>query len=184
MSSLRSTLTDLAQTFAANVLEAIRQMSLDEILAETQGGGAVGGGRGGPRARVALEVGAAGRTGRKKAVGGGRLSRRSADDIAAIVDDIVGLLEKHSEGLRAEQIRAQLGLEAKELPRPLADALAAKRISKKGQKRATTYFAGGGRPAKAEGGAKAKRAAKKTSRGAKAGAKKRGAAHANGAATA
>ncbi len=39
------------------------------------------------------------------------------------------------------------------LPRPLADALAAGRVTKSGQKRATTYFAGSGGAAR--GGRKA-----------------------------
>ena len=59
-----------------------------------------------------------------------------------MVDSIVSLLQKNPEGLRAEQIREALSCQAKELPRPLADALAEGRISKTGQKRATTYFAG------------------------------------------
>jgi hypothetical protein len=58
-----------------------------------------------------------------------------------MIDEIATLLASHPEGLRAEQIRAALGVEAKELPRPLADALAAGRVTKTGQKRATTYFA-------------------------------------------
>jgi hypothetical protein len=85
-----------------------------------------------------------------------------------MVDDIVTLLGKHPEGLRSEQIRAELDCQAKELPRPLADALEAGRISKSGQKRATTYFAsadgaasGGGakRRGGGRGGRKKKRAA-------------------------
>jgi len=73
----------------------------------------------------------------------GRLARRSVEDIGGVVTSIVSLLEQHSDGLRAEQIRGALGLDAKELPRPLADGLAAGTITKTGQKRATTYFAGG-----------------------------------------
>jgi hypothetical protein len=80
-----------------------------------------------------------------KKTASGRLARRSAEDIGSVVDSIVSLLEQHSEGLRAEQIRGALGLDAKELPRPLADGLAAGTITKTGQKRATTYFAGGGK---------------------------------------
>jgi hypothetical protein len=44
-------------------------------------------------------------------------------------------------GLRAEQIRAGLGVGAQDLPRPIAAALKGKRVKKQGQKRATTYFA-------------------------------------------
>lgn len=61
-----------------------------------------------------------------------------------MVESIVDLLTKNGDGLRAEQIREALGVEAKELPRPLAEALSAGRVTKSGQKRATTYFAGNG----------------------------------------
>ena len=141
---LRRTLHELASEFATAVLHAIRGASLHEILQETGGGGAKGRaasgasrGRGGA-AGGKVAGGPKGKAGRRK---GGRLARRSPDDIAGVVDKIVGLLEKHASGLRAEDIRNKLGLEAKELPRPIADALGAKRIVKEGQKRATTYFA-------------------------------------------
>jgi hypothetical protein len=129
MSKLRNTIADLAARFAADLVEAMRTMSLDELIAEVGGKRALGAGRGG--AAPVLR----GRRGK-----GGRLARRSAADLAKAVEAIVGLLDKHPQGMRAEQIRSSLGLDAKELPKPLADALAAKRISKKGEKRATTYF--------------------------------------------
>lgn len=61
-----------------------------------------------------------------------------------MIESIVDLLGKSPSGLRAEQIRSALGVEAKELPRPLAEAITSGRITKTGQKRATTYFAGTG----------------------------------------
>jgi hypothetical protein len=180
MSTLRATITELASSFAAGVLSAIRGASLEEILSETKRGGGAGGagagsaggrrGPGRPRAVVAeaAEEESAGR-GRGRAARGrrGRLGRRSPTDIAAIVDSIVSLLASSPNGLRAEEIRQKLGLDANELPRPIKDALDAKRISKQGQKRATTYFArGAGGGAKASGGgAKAgKKAGKKAGR--------------------
>ena len=85
-----------------------------------------------------------------------------------MIDDIVELLGKNGGGMRAEQIREALGVEAKELPRPLADALSAGRITKSGQKRATTYFAsgsgGGGGSSTSEGGTRRRGATKRTSR--------------------
>lgn len=154
--SLRNTITDLAASFASSILDAIRQMSLDEILAETQGGGAR---RNAPRAagKVAKAApsassGATAAPAGKRKRKGGRLERRSAGDITALVGRIVSVLESKPSGLRAEQIRDALGLESKELPRPLAEALQARRIVKTGKKRATTYFAA---KAKAAGGAKA-----------------------------
>jgi hypothetical protein len=52
----------------------------------------------------------------------------------------VTLVKKHDKGLRAEQIRSQLGIAKKEWARPLEAALASKKLTKKGEKRATTYF--------------------------------------------
>ncbi len=71
----------------------------------------------------------------------GRLPRRSAEDIAKLLGEVVIVVKKHKDGLRAEQIRGELGLRAKELPRILKAALVMKKLKAKGQKRATTYFA-------------------------------------------
>jgi hypothetical protein len=135
MSNLRSTIEGLSNEFAASILAALRTASLDELSALAQGGGR----RGRPRAEGGALAGSAKRRGK-----GGRLPRRSADDIAQMVDAIVDLLGKSPDGLRAEQIRDALGCEAKELPRPLAEAVSGGRVTKAGQKRATTYFAGSG----------------------------------------
>jgi len=71
----------------------------------------------------------------------GRLPRRSAEEIAAALDEIVGLVSKHKDGLRAEEIRTKLGMQVKEMPRVLKEGLATKRLMAKGRKRATTYTA-------------------------------------------
>ena len=67
------------------------------------------------------------------------------EDIGHMIESIVAAVSRSASGLRAEQIRSALGVEAKELPRPLADAVNAGRLTKTGQKRATTYFVGGGK---------------------------------------
>jgi hypothetical protein len=43
--------------------------------------------------------------------------------------------------MRAEEIRSKLGMESKEMPRILKEGLAKKKLTAKGNKRATTYFA-------------------------------------------
>lgn len=131
--NLKSTIDSLAQTFAAGILQAIRSAPLDEILGE---GGGRGGRKPGRPAKGAEAAPAAPKRGR-----GGRLARRSADDITAVVDSIVALVKKSKGGLRAEQIRAELNLDKREIGRPIAEALAKKKLTKKGEKRATTYFA-------------------------------------------
>ena len=149
--ALRSSLERLVRDFANEVLGALRTASLSDLASETgRGGGGIathavastggGGGGGAPRARK----------------GKVKLGRRSAKDIAAVIDRVVTLL--HSKpGLRAEQIRAELSMAQNELPGPITAALSAGRISKVGIKRATKYFAGK-RPAGGGGGGGAKKA--------------------------
>lgn len=137
MSNLKNTIEGLASQFAASVIEALRGVSIEELYAVTSGGG--GARRGRPRADAGGRKVAPVARGR-----GGRLGRRSAAQIGKMIDSIVEAVAKSASGLRAEQIRDQLGVEAKELPRPLAEALSSGRITKSGQKRATTYFAGSG----------------------------------------
>jgi hypothetical protein len=130
MSSLRTSLESLAATFASDLVRAIQASSLEELRTEVVGGAK----RGRPAA-----VGTPQRA--TKRAGGRRLNRRSAEDIAATLDRIVGVLKKHQGGLRAEQIRKTLQMQAKEMPRVLAEGLGKRKLKKKGQKRATTYFA-------------------------------------------
>ncbi len=159
--TLRDTIHLLAADFAAGVLGVIRGASLQDILAETEGEGVARRGRGRPPSQVVASSppdrssrsAAAPRAARPgRSARSGRLQRRSASDIGDAIEQIVGLLAAHPKGLRAEQIRASLGLSARELPRPIAQALSLKQISKTGQKRATTYYAKGGGGAPAAGG--------------------------------
>jgi hypothetical protein len=66
--------------------------------------------------------------------------RRGPEEIAKIVVRIVDVVAKSPTGMRAEDIGKALGLKSNELPRPLKEGVAAKKLSKKGVKRATTYF--------------------------------------------
>jgi hypothetical protein len=150
MTNLRSTIEALASQFASNLLGALRGASIDEIYSVAARGGAAAPARRGrpPRAAGAAATPApVARRGKN-----GRLGRRSQGDIAKMVESIVDLLQKNGSGLRAEQIRSALGCDAKELPRPLADALSSGRVTKTGQKRATTYFASGSGGAKRRAG--------------------------------
>jgi hypothetical protein len=144
--SLRSRLNDLAATFSASVLDAIRGASLDELMtSEGKGSPAV---RGAGRSAATSTADAVPASEPRRRAG--RLARRSAGDITQAIDRIAGLLKDSPGGLRAEQIRKKLGLQAKELPRPLKEGLEAGRFAKSGQKRATTYFVrGAARPEKA-----------------------------------
>jgi len=132
MPSLNSQLEALAHSFVNDVISAIRGSSLQELLvpgASKPAGRArrtetAGGGPGTPDA-LSTPV---------KKGKPGRLARRSAEDIAALLGKIVLLVKTHKDGMRAEEIRAKLGLEPKEMPRVLKEGLAKKKLS-------TTYFA-------------------------------------------
>lgn len=69
----------------------------------------------------------------------GRRRRRSTAELEADVAKVVAALKKSS--LRAEQLQKATGLDRRALPRVIAMALAARRITKKGEKRGTTYMA-------------------------------------------
>ena len=136
--SLKNRISALAEEFSAGVLAAIRAASLEEILSE--------GSRGrGPAARAAASVSAEEPAkrgpGRPKGKKTGRLPRRSPEQIAQVVESIVGALKKNKAGMRSEQLQKLLSLDKKEISGPLNEALEAKKITKKGQRRATTYFA-------------------------------------------
>jgi hypothetical protein len=140
MTTLNTKIRDLADSFAASVVAAIRSASLDEILGE---GRAPSPPRRGPGRPPKANGGAIAAPATKlvaKKGKGGRLARRSPSDIEHVIGLIVGKLGEHKEGLRSEQLQKVLKLSKKEIVGPLNQALAAKKISKKGQRRATVYF--------------------------------------------
>jgi hypothetical protein len=138
--TLKSEIEKLAETLAAGVLAAIRGASLEELLGE-RGTKSVKRGPGRPPKTTRGGGGQPDPLRRPKKGKGGRLARRSPSDIQHVIGLIASELGRHKEGLRSEQLQKALKMEKKEITGPLNQALAEKRISKKGQKRATTYFA-------------------------------------------
>ncbi|MGD0674941.1 MAG: hypothetical protein ABSC94_05945 [Polyangiaceae bacterium] len=130
--SLRSQINALATSFANDILGAIRRASLDDLRVETSIPAR-------SHSAAVVEVKSAPRVARPSA--SGRLPRRSSEDILELLNQIVAVVKKSKTGLRAEQIRSELSLQSKELPRVLKEGLALKKLKSKGQKRATTYFA-------------------------------------------
>jgi len=131
MPTLRSHLNALANDFASTVLDAIRGVSLEDLVAGAQSDA-------GNEQRVSKATPTSPRPRARKS---GRLSRRSAEDIAEALNKVVVLVKRHKDGLRAEQIRAELRMRPNEMPRVLKEGLAKRKLRSKGQKRATTYFA-------------------------------------------
>jgi hypothetical protein len=128
MRNIQSQLQDIASSFAVAVLQAVRTASLQELQDSVRGNARNG--------RVSTSVDA---PAHKPAAP--RLSRRSQEDIAKQLARVVTLVKGHKGGVRAEQIRHELGMQSKEMPRILKEGLSSKALKSKGQKRATTYFA-------------------------------------------
>jgi hypothetical protein len=140
-SSLQSAIADLASSFTASVVSAIRGASLQDILNHTQASPAKRG-PGRPRGSSAKAKNAKpARTPAPTRIAKGRLQRRSPADIAKALGHVVALVKSNKAGLRSEQIRKRLGLQAKEMPRVLKEGLAKRVLKSKGQKRSTTYSA-------------------------------------------
>jgi hypothetical protein len=144
MSTLRSQLQDLAASFAEQVLSVIRSGSIQDLHLD---GGSASSGRSSradsPRAFASSGAAHRAMTERSTAAlkANARLPRRSADEIAALLNKVVLLVKTHKGGMRAEDIRSRLGMQAKEMPRILKEGVSKKKLSAKGQKRATTYYA-------------------------------------------
>jgi hypothetical protein len=119
MSTLHATLESLAKKFAADIVKALRSLSLDDLLAESRSAA--------PRASA-----------NAKSAG---VKRTRASGSATTVDAIVSELKKHKAGLRAEHLRKALGASKPAFNYYAAKAISEKKIRKTGKKRATTYFA-------------------------------------------
>jgi hypothetical protein len=129
MAHLQSQLHDMASSFVEAVLQAVRSVPLQELQRSAS-----------TNARnetVGAPVGAPNRRSRSSR----RLARRSSEDIEKQLARVVTLVKAQKAGLRAEQIRAKLGMQSKEMPRVLKEGLTNKALKSKGQRRATTYFA-------------------------------------------
>jgi hypothetical protein len=129
MPHLNSSIQSLAESFATSVIQAIRASSLQDILRETSGG----------KAEPARPAGKRG-PGRPPSASSGRLQRRSEKDITAVADRIVAFVKQHKEGRRAEQIRAELGIDKKEWARPLEDRARVEEAHEEGREEGNDVF--------------------------------------------
>lgn len=130
--ALQTELRELTTLFADAVLAALRKAPLGDLAL-------VSGVRAVRALRPSRTPTAA--TARKPRRSSARLARRSPDEIAATLGKVIALVRPHREGLSAERIRNDLGLDRRELPKVFAMGFEKKTLRSKGQKRATRYFA-------------------------------------------
>ena len=150
---LQSLIESHAAQFASSIVAALKGMSIEEIVghraAATHHAPAAHHAapapvkRGPGRPKKAASAAAPAPKAAKASSGGGRRIRRSANDIAGLLDQVVQYVAANP-GSRSEHIVHGLGIDKKLLPRPIADGLKTGVLTKTGEKRATQYFAGGG----------------------------------------
>ena len=129
--SVDSEIETLVATFVADLTALVRASALN-IVSDALAGQSVP--QGGGKRRGAARGGAPAAGRRPKG------AKRDPEDIAALTESLASFVKK-TPGQRIEQIGKALGTPTKELTLPMKKLIAAKRISTKGQKRATTYFA-------------------------------------------
>ena len=108
--TLQKTLQSLAADFAKNVLAAIRTASVSELLESSSS--------------ATIPV------------------KRRDGSVVHVGKDVLALtgLLSTQPGLRAEQIRAQLRWDKKTVTKAITKALGERRVTRKGQRRGTTYY--------------------------------------------
>ena len=129
-SSVESDIRSRVEAFVEEITTMIRTSAL-EVVSEALGeGGTRPAARG--RARAVTAVVSSGR----RAKG----AKRDPRMLQALTDKLGDYIKKNP-GMRIEQIGKALGTPTKDLALPVKKLIAGKKISTKGQKRATTYFA-------------------------------------------
>ena len=167
--NIDSQIRDRVDAFVSELTELVRAAAFESVHEVLAGVGLAAPAKRGPgrpaknagrKATRAAAPTAASRSAIATTSSGGKRVRRSADDLASASSAILDVV-KANPGIRSEDIRKTLGVEAKDIQRPVSMLLAEGKLRSEGEKRGTRYFAGGGRSV----------AAKKTSK--KRGGKKR-----------
>lgn len=148
MADIQSSLQALANTFVQGVLKTLSTASLHELSALTS----VSDSRRGRLPAVALDSSRKG--GRavaapagKPAKGrgnGGRRVRRSSGDVVSLSEKVAEFVRDAGGDVAVSDIAKALDVDTADITRPVAIALQAGKITKRGEKRLTRYFAGDG----------------------------------------
>jgi hypothetical protein len=132
MSDFQNEMNHAVQGFVVQITELARRAAMN-TLESAFGGQAGRGGR--------VTVGASPVLARGGRARGGRGVKRTAADLEMLSEKFASFV-KANPGLRIEQINKELGTTTKDLALPIRKLIAEGKITAKGQKRSTTYFAG------------------------------------------
>jgi hypothetical protein len=139
-SDLDQQIRDRIETFVQDLSSLVRQSAVHAVASALGQGMPTRRGQGWPRANGAQGLLSTGRGGLGRAGSRRKGEKRAPEQLAALVDKLYAAI-KGKTGQRIEEIAGTLGVTTKELTLPAKKLIAEKRVSTKGQKRATRYFA-------------------------------------------
>jgi len=148
MTEIEQRINDLVSTFVTEITRLAREAAVDTLQRALAGtGGAIVAdirvaGRRGRAAKAPATASAAAAAASRRAKG----AKRPADEIVETKNKVHAFI-KASPGQRIEQINKQLGTKTADLSLPLKKLLAEGSIRTEGERRATKYFPGDGKPA-------------------------------------
>ena len=145
MADIQSSLQALANTFVQGVLKTLSTASLHELSALTS----VSDSRRGRLPAVALDgnrkgARATGAPASKPTKGNGRRVRRSSGDVVSLSEKVAEFVRDAGGDVAVSDIAKALDVDTADITRPVAIALQAGKITKRGEKRLTRYFPGDG----------------------------------------
>ena len=133
MANINDTIRSALDAFVEDLSTLIQQAALESVEQALASASSIPGRRG-RGARDAAPAFAALSQNRKKG------AKRTAEELEQLIKRLHGYIAKNP-GQRIEQIAQGLDISTKELNLPAKKLISEKKLSTKGQKRATTYFA-------------------------------------------
>jgi len=134
MANINDAIRAALDAFVEDISTLIQQAALASVEQALAGASAIPGRRGGRAARGAAPVFASLAQSRKKG------AKRTPEELEQLIKKLHSYIAKNP-GQRIEQIAQGLDISTKELNLPAKKLISEKKLSTKGQKRATTYFA-------------------------------------------
>ncbi|MEP7049595.1 MAG: DNA-binding protein [Pseudomonadota bacterium] len=131
MAIISDTIRAALDSFVDDISNLIQQAALESVEQALAGASAIPSRRG---ARASAAPAFAALASRKKG------AKRTPEELEQLIKKLHGYIAKNP-GQRIEQIAASLDISTKELNLPAKKLISEKKLSTKGQKRATTYFA-------------------------------------------
>ena len=134
MANISDTIRAALDSFVDDISNLIQQAALESVEQALASASTIPGRRGARGGRAAAAPSFAALASRKKG------AKRTPEELEQLIKKLHGYIAKNP-GQRIEQIAASLDISTKELNLPAKKLISEKKLSTKGQKRATTYFA-------------------------------------------